>query len=187
METFSALLAICAGNSPVTGEFPTQRPVRRSFGVFFDLCLNKLLSKQWWGWLFETPSHPLWRHCNVMLHYFCPQTLLFKCLRVKCARSLSTGRLGTHFSEIWIKRQDISFKKKRLKRSSVKWRPFCSGGNELTNHNPWPLIAYSTDHTDTSSRHDTFSAWNIWHLCYKINLQNDLNQWFAREFECLCT
>ena len=41
----SALLAICAGNSPVTGEFPTQRPVTRSFDVCFDLCLNKRLSK----------------------------------------------------------------------------------------------------------------------------------------------
>ena len=37
METFSALLAVCTGNSPVTGEFPTQRPVMRSFDVFFDL------------------------------------------------------------------------------------------------------------------------------------------------------
>ena len=35
METFSALLAFCAGNSPVTGEFPSQRPVTRSFDVFF--------------------------------------------------------------------------------------------------------------------------------------------------------
>ena len=34
METFSALLALCAGNSPVTGEFPSQRPVTRSFDVF---------------------------------------------------------------------------------------------------------------------------------------------------------
>ena len=65
METFSALLAICAGNSPVLGEFPAQRPVTRSFDVFFDLRLNKSLSKQWWGWWFETLSHPLWRHCNV--------------------------------------------------------------------------------------------------------------------------
>ena len=64
METFSALLDICAGNSPVTGEFRAQRPVTRSFDVFFDLRLNKRLSKQWWGWLFETPSHPLWRHYN---------------------------------------------------------------------------------------------------------------------------
>ena len=46
METFSALLAICAGNSPVPGEYPAQRPVTRSFDVFFDLRLNKPLSKQ---------------------------------------------------------------------------------------------------------------------------------------------
>ena len=64
METFSALLALCAGNSPVTGEFPSQRPVTRSFDVFFDLCLNKGLSKQSWGWWFDTPTCPLWRHCN---------------------------------------------------------------------------------------------------------------------------
>ena len=45
METFSALHALCVGNSPVTGEFPAQRPVTRSFDVFFDLHLNKRLSK----------------------------------------------------------------------------------------------------------------------------------------------
>ena len=64
-QTFSALLAFCAGNSPATGEFPSQRPVTRSFDVLFDLCLNKRLSKQSWGWWFETPSRSLWRHCNV--------------------------------------------------------------------------------------------------------------------------
>ena len=64
METFSALLAICAGNSPVPGEFPAQRPVTRSFDVSFDLRLNKRLSKQSWGWWFETLSRPLWRHRN---------------------------------------------------------------------------------------------------------------------------
>ena len=69
METFSALLALCAGNSPVTGEFPAQRPVTRSFHVFVDLCLNKRLSKQSWRWWFETPSRSLWRHCNVK--HFC--------------------------------------------------------------------------------------------------------------------
>ena len=56
METFSALLALCAGNSPVPGEFPTQRPVTRSFDVYFDLRPNKRLSKQSWGWWFETLS-----------------------------------------------------------------------------------------------------------------------------------
>ena len=80
MEPFSALLAFCARNSPVIGEFPAQefqeaifaeialnsldktaqRPVTRSFDVFFDLRLNKQLSKQLWGWWFETPSCPLW-------------------------------------------------------------------------------------------------------------------------------
>ena len=64
METYSALLAICAGNSPVTGEFPTQRPVTQSFDVFFHLSLIKRLNKQSRGWWFETPSRPLWRHCN---------------------------------------------------------------------------------------------------------------------------
>ena len=64
METFSALQAICAGNSPVPGEFPAQRPVTRSFDVFFDLRLNKRLSKQSWGWWFETLSRPLWRQRN---------------------------------------------------------------------------------------------------------------------------
>ena len=64
METFSALLAICAGNSPVPGEFPTQRPVTRSFDVYFDLRSDKRLSKQSWGWWFETLSHSLWRHRN---------------------------------------------------------------------------------------------------------------------------
>ena len=54
------------------GEFPTQRPVMRSFDVFFDLRLNKRLSKQSWGWWFETPSWSLWRHCNV-----CPKSLIW--------------------------------------------------------------------------------------------------------------
>ena len=64
METTSVLLASCAGNSPVPGEFPTKRPVTRSFDVYFDLRPNKRLSKQSWGWWFETLSRPLWRPCN---------------------------------------------------------------------------------------------------------------------------
>ena len=64
METLSALLALCAGNSPVTGEFTAQRPVTRIFDVSFDLRLNKHLRKQSWGWWFDTPSRSLWRHRN---------------------------------------------------------------------------------------------------------------------------
>ena len=69
METCSALLAFCAGNSPVTGEFPAQRPVTRSFDVFFYLRLNQQSSKQWRRRWFEMPSRSLWRHCNGIWWY----------------------------------------------------------------------------------------------------------------------
>ena len=61
----SALLALCAESSPVTGEFLAHSPVMRSFDVFFDLRLNKQLGKQSLGWWFEKPSGSLRRHCNV--------------------------------------------------------------------------------------------------------------------------
>ena len=63
-----------SGNSPVTGEFPAQRPVMQSFDVFYDLRLNQQSSKQWRRRWFETSSCPLWRHCNVgrrKLHSWC--------------------------------------------------------------------------------------------------------------------
>ena len=63
MEPFSALLALCAGNSPVTGEFTFQRPVTRSF-VFFDLHLGKRLNKQSRRRWLDTQWHSFWRHCN---------------------------------------------------------------------------------------------------------------------------
>ena len=65
METFSALLAHCAWKSPVTGEFPSQRPVTRNFDVFHDLRMNKRLSKQSGGWWFKMVQRSLWRHCYV--------------------------------------------------------------------------------------------------------------------------
>ena len=67
METFSVLLVLCVGNSPVPGEFPAQRPMMWSFDVFFDLRPNKWLSKQSWGWWFEMQLRSLWRHCNAQL------------------------------------------------------------------------------------------------------------------------
>ena len=60
----SALLAICAGNSPVPVNSPHKGQWRGAFDVLFDLRLNKRLSKQSWGWWFETQSCPLWRQCN---------------------------------------------------------------------------------------------------------------------------
>ena len=43
METLSALLAFFEGNSPVTGESPSQRPVTRSFDVLFDQTIETLV------------------------------------------------------------------------------------------------------------------------------------------------
>ena len=107
MEIFSALLALCAGNSPVTGEFNSQRPVTRSFDVFFDLRLIKRLSIQSWCWWFETPSPPLWRHCNaehmrelripwcdyIHVHLW---TIKGICVPVGCVRKLVYMSIHTH-------------------------------------------------------------------------------------------
>ena len=64
METFSTLLILCTGNSPVTGDFPAQKTVMRNFDIFFDLHMNQRLSKQSSRGWFETPSRSLWRHCD---------------------------------------------------------------------------------------------------------------------------
>ena len=64
METFPALMALCQGNPSATGGFPSQKPVTRSFDVFFDLRRSKLLIKHSRRRWFETPSRSLWRHPN---------------------------------------------------------------------------------------------------------------------------
>ena len=104
-KTFSALLALCTGNSPVTGEFHAQRPVTRNFDVFIDLRLNKRLSKQSWGWWFETPPGSLWRHCNVahgmtLLQYY------------YTIRNWIT--IARNFHRIWVVKE---------KKSLAKWTP----------------------------------------------------------------
>ena len=98
METFSALLGICVGNSPETGEFPTQRPVTRSFDVFFDLCPNERLSKHSWGWWLETQSSPLWRHRNVLssVLYVGFYTLGYN-ESMRCISPCSSGFLHWHW------------------------------------------------------------------------------------------
>ena len=67
------------------GGFPTQRPVTQSFDVWFDLRLNKRLSKQPWGWWFEPPSWSLWHHRNV------------RCLRLPCTTRTIQRRYGRRF------------------------------------------------------------------------------------------
>ena len=99
MDTFSALLAHCAGNSPVTGEFSAQRPVTLSFDVFFDVRLNKRLSKQPWGWWFDTSLRSLWRHSNGNLLSFrfiwwhqCLFLHVFVCIFACHTKSVSSNK-----------------------------------------------------------------------------------------------
>ena len=68
MELFFVLLVLCKGNSLVTGRSLSQKPVKQTF-VFFDLRLNKRLSKQSRCRWFETPSLSLWRHVQLGYWY----------------------------------------------------------------------------------------------------------------------
>ena len=63
-RTIFRVTGLCVENKPMTGEFPSQRPVTRSFDVFFDLRLNKRLSRQSRRQWIETPWGSLWRHLN---------------------------------------------------------------------------------------------------------------------------
>ena len=111
MEIFSALLAICAGNSPGT----TQRPVTWSFDIFFDLRLNKRLSKHSWGWRFETPSCPLWHHSNEWEPW-----LLFSNLNPLAYSAIT---LNCSFDVRWLLIQIVTF--------------YYYLGNIFHNHNLW--------------------------------------------------
>ena len=94
MKTFSVLLALCEGNPPVTGRFPSQRPVMHSFYVFFDLCLNKQLS--------NLRCH----HAHYDITAMCSQAVIWT-----SADFLLIGPSRTNFSEIFIKIPLFSFKK----------------------------------------------------------------------------
>ena len=77
MKTVSAVLAGCEGNPPVTAGFPSQRPITRSFHIFFDVRLNKRFSKHPKCRWFETPSRSLLRHPKVIFLHACFWLCLF--------------------------------------------------------------------------------------------------------------
>ena len=72
METISALLALCAGSSPVSDEFPAQRPVTWSSGVFFDLRPNKEL--QYYSFRSVRVELKLYWNISGLLAHVCSQT-----------------------------------------------------------------------------------------------------------------
>ena len=107
---FSALLAICAENSPVSSEFPTQRPVTRSFDVFFDLRLNKRLSKQSRGWWFEMLSRPFWRHCNDIFEIRSYFLTYSACSKPMWSRTEAANNLKKTLTEIYNRWNAIGLK-----------------------------------------------------------------------------
>ena len=101
--------------SPLCGEFTSQRPVTQSFGVFYDLRLNKRLSEQSGGWWFATLSLPLRRHCNGTVHHYEDKEPLVSydqhngCWWFGDARSQGIGSHGNGlFPGISTRRIDIS-------------------------------------------------------------------------------
>ena len=101
------------------GEFPPQRPVTWSFGDFFDLHLNKRLSKQSKSWWFETPSRPLWRHCNADLKFrvFSASSHYFKADRVPplFLFHISFFSCFSSFSAFFLLRDNVEHKNKQFK------------------------------------------------------------------------
>ena len=112
IETFSALLALYEWNPPLTGGFPSQRPVRGTLIFFFDLCLNKRLSKQPRRRWFETPSRSPWRHysdsrlkwCTISHHIVTQRSISSMTLTINTTRHISPTEnriTNTEFKE-WI-------------------------------------------------------------------------------------
>ena len=135
MKTMSALLDLCVGNSPVTGEFPSQRPVTRSFDVFFDLRLNKRLSKQSWGWWFETPSCPC--DATVMILGWLTSSYLTstRYMQLLLSRSIIT-RLGCDWHKLMMSYISIAYKCPKAMASAEKASDCCEIVLFFSQHSP---------------------------------------------------
>ena len=140
MKLFSALLAICAGNSPVTGEFPSQRLVTLGFDIFFDLRLNKRLSKQSWGWWFETPSRSLWRHRYVIV--LCHICFLWCFISGTHWRLKIVSHVSLHYNDVTMGRWRLKSPASRLFTQPFI-RAQIKGNIKASRH--WPLCGEFTD------------------------------------------
>ena len=163
METFSALLALCAGNSPVTGEFPAQRPVTRSFDVFFDLRLYKRLSKQFRGWWSETPSWSLWRHCNdwwkSQTHNWCHKQY-YKVHIVIPLTSLM--KIWFHSNRLWNRSVDTDFTLVFVQR----------------NANTKSALPYFTEKHQGTRKYINKYIWIQTHYKQSKTLDENIKQWY---------
>ena len=168
-ETISALLAVCAGNSPAPGEFPTQRTGTRSFDVFFDLRLNKRFSKQSCGWWFKTQWRSLWRHGNVIAVPVrqkqvsrtsnCIQHCLWNIITCPCPSHYSDVTMGSIASQITslttVSSTDYSDADQRKHQSSASLA-FVRGIHRRPLNSPhkWPVTRKMFPFDDIIMRND---------------------------------
>ena len=140
--SISALLALCTGNLPPTGELSPRRPVTRSFDVFFDRRLNTRLSKQSRRRWFEMSSPSLWHNCNALQeNYWCNYLLMFKLHWSYCSNYYMKGKLhhkdyGHNFqfypsvifsSRYPAVRTNHTWKHKNNIIKESQWLKFCEG------------------------------------------------------------
>ena len=134
------------------GEFPIQRPVTRSFDVFFDLRLNKRLSKQPWCWWFETPSRSLWRHRN-------DRTIFPLCRNYTNIGILRSYLTSPHFASWRI----------GLLRNTARWRRYATH-ESVRMLPPWTSVPLFTSKSfgsrklRFSSRNHLHFGFNLWRL-----------------------
>ena len=121
------------------GELPTQRPVTRSFDVFFDLRLNKRLSKQPRGWWFETLSLSLWRHRNVTRYFHAIHHIRNNTFKqfVNCNKSLTLkwrhnerDGVSSHQPHDWL--LNCLFRRRSTKTSTIRFTGLCAGNSTVT-------------------------------------------------------
>ena len=129
--------SLLCGESLATGEFPSQRPLTRSFDVFFDLRLKKQLSKQSRRRSFETPLGSLWHHCNVVIYFLDLIIRIF--YRAKLQLDWVWFIMVTHFF----------VKKKYENIMSRLWRFFCMSLHQMNSQ--LPLCAEAPFHLNGST------------------------------------
>ena len=132
------------------GEFPTQRPVTRSFDVFFDLRLNKRLSKHSWGWWFETLSWSLWRHHNENGRYFAEDILIKISLKFIPTASIDNNQVLVQVI-IWTNADPIH------------WRIYAAlGGDELIGYPYSPSSSHRRLQLCIDWQRSSWRSWRCW-------------------------
>ena len=135
METFSALLALCERNSPVTNGFRDNAgPVTKSFEVFFDPRMNKRFSKQTRRRWFETPSRLLWRNCNDMVCAVMLTINFHHIVTVASPHQWTPWRLSLPSTQRFIPHFLQCLQTKKIK--APHWRVLCEDNPSITDGIP---------------------------------------------------